>query len=126
MQVGLDKRPGTVLENLVSQWADADFANARDWVHQQPAGPGKDQMLVRVAFTQSRGAPAEAARLIEDQIPPGPTREEAVMMVLHQWANQDLLAAATWAAGFPSGSLRERAIVELENVAHFQSGSMTQ
>jgi hypothetical protein len=44
------------------------------------------------AYVMSQTDPASAANLVINQIPPGPSQNEAVMTVLNQWANQDLNA----------------------------------
>jgi hypothetical protein len=113
----LQDRPGAVLANLVQQWAVADPASALAWATTQPEGEQRDECMARVALAYSRSLPVDAARLVVEQIPAGATQTESVMMVLHQWANQDLAAAASWVDAFPDGPLRVRAVSELEGIS---------
>jgi hypothetical protein len=117
---GLQDRPGAVVQNLVQQWAVADLPSALAWTTKQPNGEQRDEYMARVALEYSRRMPADAARLVVDQIPPGPAQTESAMTVLHQWAIQDLPAAAAWVAKFPDGPLRTRAVAELEGIARAQ------
>ena len=115
-QHGLEKAPGAVMENLVQQWAAQDFSSAESWVKQAPAGEQRDNMFARLALVQSQTAPADAAQIVVQQIPPGPVQDEAAMSVLTQWATRDLAGATAWVKSFPSGALRERAEKELANI----------
>jgi hypothetical protein len=114
---GLQDRPGAAVQNLVQQWAAADLPSALAWTMKQPDGEQRDECMARVALAYSRRMPADAARLVVDQIPPGPAQTESAIMVLHQWAKQDLPAAAAWVAMFPDGPLRTRAVAELEGIS---------
>jgi hypothetical protein len=104
------------MANLVQQWADQDLRSAYVWTLGQPAGDGRTAMLSRVALVWSKTAPAEAAEIVVNQMPPGPQQTEAVMSVLHQWALRDPGATIKWVERFPPGPLRERAITELEGL----------
>jgi hypothetical protein len=117
----LGQGSGAVLENLAQQWADRDFPAAHTWVLGQPAGDLRDELVGRVAFVWSHREPAEAARLVVEQIPPGPVQTEAAMSVLHQWAQLDFAAATGWVEQFPKNSLRERAQYELAGIARYRS-----
>jgi hypothetical protein len=107
------------LENLAQLWAAKDLPAALDWVRGLPAGDQRDQALARVAFIQSQTDPADAARLVVEEIPPGDAQNEAVISVLHQWALQDWDGAAVWVASFLEGSLRESSMSELAAVASY-------
>jgi len=117
----LGQGSGAVLENLAQQWADTDLPAAYSWALGQPAGEQRDELVGRVAFVWSRSEPAEAARLVAEQIPPGPVQTEAAMSVLHQWGQLDFAAANVWAEQFPENSIRERARNELAGIALYQS-----
>lgn len=117
----LGQGSGAVLENLAQQWADRDFPAAYSWALGQPAGGLRDELVGRVAFVWSHREPAEAARLVVEQIPPGPVQTEAAMSVLHQWAQLDFAAATGWVEQFPKNSIRERAQYELAGIARHQS-----
>lgn len=116
----LDEQPGAIMENLVQQWAATDLSSALDWANSQPASGQHDGFTMRIAYVMSKTDPADAANLVVNQIPPGPAQDEAVMTVLNQWANQNLVAATVWVKGFPEGPLQERAIKELEGIVKYQ------
>jgi hypothetical protein len=116
----------TLLENMVHQWADLDTTAARTYALSKPAGEPRDRLLSRVAFVLSKENPADAAKLVAEQISPGELQNEAAISVLHQWALRDTNAAAAWAQLFPDSALRDRAFTELQNiVAVPQAGSGT-
>jgi hypothetical protein len=106
-----------LLENLVHQWADQDEPAARDYALNRPAGEERDRLLGRVAFVLSKENPAEAARLVAEQISPGEIQNEAAISVLHQWLLRDTYSAAAWAQLFSASPIRERALKEAENVS---------
>lgn len=116
------QQPEDVMENLVQQWSASDVASALVWANSQPAGEPRDQFLQRVAFVLSQTDPSDAAGLVMEQIPSGPVQDEAMMTVLHQWANQDLAAAVKWAQNFPfrNTALQERAVAELEGIQKYR------
>jgi hypothetical protein len=102
-----------VLENLVAQWAAADAYAALSWVEHRPAGEARDALMSRVAFAMAAAEPHEAARLVEEQMAPGRSQEEAAASVVHQWWLRDPAAATAWVEALPLGPLRERARQEL-------------
>jgi len=105
-----------VLENLVQQWAGHDDAAASDYALNKPLAEQRDRLLQRIAFTRAQNDPAQAANLVAEKISPGEIQTEAAISVLHQWALRDTRAAAAWAQSFPEGTLRARAIQEVENL----------
>lgn len=113
---GVDQQTTGVMENLVQQWAAADLRGAYAWAADQPAGEPRSALLARVAFIWSQSTPADAAKMVVEQIPPGDTQTEAVMTVLHQWAMRDPSTALEWVRRFPESPLRARAITELEGI----------
>ncbi len=116
----LGLRDDGVVVNLAGEWAARNGAAADAWALQQPSSPLRDQLIQRVAFVQARTDPAEAAILVVEQIPAGPTQAEAVISVVNQWAQLDPAGASAWVAGFPPGSLRERALSEVRGMAASQ------
>ena len=106
-----------VLENVTQQWAEQDTSAAYAWAASKPPGEERDQLLGRIAYTESKTKPDDAARLVALQISPGATQDEAAISVLYQWSIQDVKAAMAWAQSFPEGSFRDRAIKEVEGVA---------
>lgn len=118
------KNSSLALENFIQLWAMADVRTACEWVHQLPASPVRDALMVRVAFSGSRIDPAEAACLVVEEIPPGAVQEEAAVMVLHQWALQDAPAAAAWVGLFPDDAFRERLLDELRGITDYHRASL--
>jgi hypothetical protein len=107
-----------LLENLTAQWATEDLSAACDWVTRQPAGELRDRLMLHVALVWSKSDPAEAARLVLNQIPAGDNQNEAIISVVYQWALQDKEEAKAWVELFPEGVLRQRALNEIMNSAH--------
>ena len=105
-----------LLENLVHQWADQNEPAARAYAMSKPIGEERDRLLGRVAFTRSKENPIEAAKLVAEWISPGEVQNEAAISVLHQWAFRDSNAALAWAASFPEGTVRDRALNEMANI----------
>jgi hypothetical protein len=117
----LGQGPGTVLDNLTEQWAEADFHAAYGWVEAKPAGPARDALVARVAFVWSKSQPSEAAQWLVEETEPGPDQQEAIMTVVHQWGEKDMAGASAWVAQFPAGDFRNRAMSELQGIASVQN-----
>jgi len=109
----LDQAPGAVVENLAQQWAAADLAAAREWIDAQPPSDFRSDLAARIGFLWAQTDAKAAAQYVLREITPGPVQEEAVISVLHQWAQQDAASALAWAQTFPSGDLRDRALHEV-------------
>jgi hypothetical protein len=105
-----------LLENLLHQWAERDEWAASTYASSKVPGEERDRLLSRVAFVRSKLNPAEAAKLVAEQISPGEIQNEAAISVLHQWALLDANAALSWAQLFPDEGLRARALTEVENM----------
>ena len=113
-----------LLENLTAQWATEDIPAAFDWVNQLPPGDLRDKLVLHIALVCSKIDPAEAARLVLNQIPPGGNQNEAIISVVYQWAVQDKEEANAWVQLFPEGSLRQRAMNEITTIVSYkQPGS---
>ena len=54
--------------------------------------------------------------MVAQQIPSGAIQDEAAISVLYQWALKDPQAAMRWAQSFSAGTLRDRAINEVQNI----------
>jgi len=102
------------LSNLAQRWAESDLSAVLGWTDSLPPGPQRDQLTARAAFIQSQANPAEAAQLVLDRIPRGEAQTEALISVVHQWAQRDPVAASAWVERMPDALLRERATQELE------------
>jgi len=114
------QQPAPVMENLVQQWAGKDVPAATVWANNQPAGDNRNELFQRIGYVLSQNDPRNAANLVVEQIPAGPAQNEAVMSVLHQWANKDMLGAVDWVKTFPESAFRERALQELEGIETYQ------
>jgi len=110
-----ETQPG-LLENLTAQWATHDLQASHDWVLQQEPGEWRDGLMERVAFIGSQSNPVAAARIVTQEMTPGQIQTETAISVLHQWALRDVNAAAAWAATFPEGPLRQRAMNDIEGI----------
>ncbi|RYD23162.1 MAG: hypothetical protein EOP88_05230 [Verrucomicrobiaceae bacterium] len=110
-----------VTENLAHLWAAQDFPAAATWIKARPAGEQREQLVMRLALVRSATAPAEAARLVVDEIPEGHVQTEAVISVIYQWARRDMAGAREWVGLFPESALRTRAENELSNIAAYQT-----
>ncbi|MBU6411678.1 MAG: hypothetical protein KGR98_14935, partial [Verrucomicrobia bacterium] len=119
-KLNLNANSDGAMQNLMQQWASADASSALTWTLAQPAGDERDALVDRVAFIMSQTDPSDAANVVINDMPPGSAQDQAVMSVLHQWALQDVIGAADWVATFPPGSLRDRALSELEDIEHYQ------
>ncbi len=123
--IGIAERNGLdateVADNLAQQWATQDFTAAAAWIRERPAGERREQMIMRLALVQSATAPAEAARMVVEEIPEGHIQTEAVISVIYQWARRDMAGAREWVGLFPESDLRTRAENELSNIAAYQT-----
>ena len=112
-----------LLGTVAQIWAEQDIQSATAWALAKPDGEQRDLLLQRISFAESKTDPVEAARLIAEQMSPGPTQNEAAISVLYQWAQTDAAAALTWAESFPAGDLRDRAIKEVKNVSAYAAAA---
>lgn len=116
---GFDREPNSLLDVLAVEWARQDFSTALNWTRQLPKGETREQLTGRLAQVLAHRDPVHATRLVLE-MSPGPVLEEAAISVLHQWSLRDLEAATGWAVRFAEGTLRERALAELEASARAQ------
>jgi len=103
--------------SLISQWAGQDFDRAYQWTRTQEPGAWRDDMLARLAYVRAQTDPIAAARLVATDMSASPTRDEAVISVIHQWALRDARGAAFWAQSLPDEILRQRASAEIAGLA---------
>jgi hypothetical protein len=104
-----------LLENLVHQWAERNESAAAAYAKAKPPSDLRNRLLGRVAYIQAKTHPAEAAALVTAQIPPGDIQQNAILSVLHQWGQQDPIAAQAWVKTFPAGDLQNRAMREISH-----------
>lgn len=105
-----------VLSNLVQNWAIKDLEAAKTWVATRPPSLQRDQAVARIAYVMAQSKPGDAAGFVAQEIPSGPMQTEAVISVLHRWAENDPAGATAWAANFSEPVLRDRAIGELAGI----------
>jgi len=120
------QQPDAVKENLVQQWAGKDVPAAMVWANNQPASDARNEVFQRIGYVLSQSDPRDAANLVVEQIPAGAAQDEAVMSVLHQWANKDMMGAVNWVKTFPDSPFRERALQELEGIESYQKALANQ
>jgi hypothetical protein len=118
-QLGLNQTSSAPIEQIIQKWAAADFPAALNWANREPAGEQRELVMERLAFVHAQNQPSAAARLVVEQIPPGPIQIEATISVLHQWALSDFSGASAWVDRFPS-ELQGRARAELDGIARFR------
>lgn len=104
-----------VMENLIAQLSNKDSEAALSWALRRPAGKRRDEAVARVAFALSASQPAEAGRVVEELMSPGPAQIEAAASVANQWVQRDAAAAAAWAETLPPGAVRDRVRQEISN-----------
>jgi hypothetical protein len=107
---------GYVLDNVVQQWAERDFASAQAYVSNLARSPDRDRLVARVALVEAKTHPANAATHVASQISPGQIQADAAIAVLHQWLEQDRSSALAWLDKFPRGEVRDRALDEIDAV----------
>jgi hypothetical protein len=117
---GLESIDAGVILGITQRWATADWAGAVKWATSRSPGESRDQVMARIAFVRSKNAPVEAAELVAKEIRSDAVRDEAIISVLQQWGQRDMAHAFEWASKFPSGSLRERAMAELDGIRRYQ------
>lgn len=113
---GADEASDGLLENLAMQWADRETTSAMEWVRSQPSVEWKERLVARVAYVLAKTDPCAAACRVAEDMTPGTAQNEAVISVVHQWAQIDPEAAARWVDELPSGALQERALSELAGI----------
>lgn len=116
----LDLSSQTVTRNLARQWMSYDLPAAAEWIKSRSAGEEREQMIMILALVQAETRPAEAGRLVVEEIPEGPVQTEAVISVIYQWAKLDPSGARAWVGLFPESPLRDRAESELSHIASFR------
>jgi hypothetical protein len=121
---GLNERRNVILGSLVQQWTSQDLQGAIDWADNYPVGRMRDDLFSHIALAECETAPVESARLVAQQISPGPVQDEAVIQILQRWARLDLSAAVTWAEQFPSSRLRDRAAETVSRLVNFHGEDM--
>ncbi len=105
-QFGIGRNDGTV-DRIVQLWATEKLQEALSWAEGQLPGTQRDQILARIATVQAETAPADAATTALTQITVGPTQDDTVAQVVHQWATQDPDAASAWVDALPNGHIRD-------------------
>ena len=106
-----------VLTNLAQQWAVKDLASAYDWIAKQSDDDQRNALGTGLTLVWSKTDPVAAAQFVVQRMTPGLAQDNAVIMVLHQWALIDQPGATIWAREFPEGPLRDTALNELANMA---------
>lgn len=111
------------VEHMAQMWATENLDAALKWVHGQPPGPRRDQLLARMVVAQAARDPLAAANDASGKLPAGSLRDEAVLGVVRQWAFSDPEAAAAWVERIPERPLRERARRDLAAIVQQSLGT---
>lgn len=108
---------GHLLQLLTAKDPDS----AIRWAGQQTDASIREAAFADIALRHAEAAPEAAARLVAEQLPPGPLQDEAALAVLHQWILRDPAGARAWVEIFPAGSLLETAEAELAAAAAYSA-----
>jgi hypothetical protein len=107
--------PG-LLNALILRWAERDFSGALEWTRTQPLDAGRDDILAHLAYLRSISAPAAAAEIAATEIAGPRARAEAILSVVHQWAQRAPEEALAWSERLADADLRRRALDEIAAV----------
>ena len=116
------ERAELTLRSLSREWAMKDLESALTWVSSRGPGEGRDGLFYEMALSAAARDPQRGARIVAEQISPGPIQSAAALAVLDEWAQSDLVAASEWMSQFPSGQTRDHAMLHLGRMAFYQSG----
>ncbi|MBW8782591.1 MAG: hypothetical protein JF599_12010 [Verrucomicrobia bacterium] len=117
----LDENPNGLLEGLISRWATTDLPAACQWAVTQSAGQQRDNLIESIALTVFDTDPVKATQLVFEQIPAGEHQNKTILALLSRIAFQDPDMAPSWVAALSQGSLRDRAIEQLNNIQNRQN-----
>lgn len=112
-----------LIASLMTRWAAQDFDGAYEWTRTQESGAWRNDILGRLAYLRAQTDPIAAARIVVTDIPAGPSYDEAIISVVHQWALKDTEAAGLWARSFDNELLRQRASAEVAGIVTASSSS---
>lgn len=117
LELAGDERPlqGQLLQLLAAKDPEA----ALRWAGKQTDAATRQTAFARIALGHAEASPEEAARLVAEQLPPGPLQDETALAVLHQWILRDPAGARAWVGIFPDGSLLKIAESELAAAAAY-------
>ncbi len=96
-------------EYLVQAWAAEDDEAALAHAQAEPAGELRSRLVARVAWVRAGSDPVGAASLVLMEINQPELRDEAVIAIVHRWAQRDAAAAKAWLSAWPASPLRDRA-----------------
>lgn len=104
--------------SVVRVWAsvDRDPPAARTWVLRQPQSGERERLVAAFARARAVEAPAEAAKLVLDEIAPGALRDGAFQDVLREWAPFDPTAVRSWIDHLSDPAARAWAKARLDHV----------
>ena len=81
------------LQQLLSQWLEADFSGAEAWIKQLPPGQFRNQAFSQLASKLAETNPQAALALL-DNIPAGQNRQQMLWPIFNQWATKSPVDAA--------------------------------
>jgi len=101
-------------DNLIARaagvWATQDGESATAWARTVSDQTLRSMVLAEVAISRAELDPAGAATLAVTGLPPGETRQRAVIGVLQRWMLVDPAGGKEWIESFPEGSVRSAAL----------------
>lgn len=99
-------QPGEEAIALIERWAQRNPAEAAHWVVANLSGDAFDAELVASVFAVwAREVPHEAADYV-GQIPPGRTRDAAIVATVSIWGRNDPDTAAAWTEQIPADEIK--------------------
>jgi hypothetical protein len=105
--------PSGVLEGIVQQWAEKNYAEALAWSETLSPGARRDLVLQRLVFVRANQDPMDAARLADAAFVDSDKRSDALASIALSWGSRDPKSAREWASTL-EGHARERVDAELD------------
>ncbi|MES2476597.1 MAG: hypothetical protein V4640_12510 [Verrucomicrobiota bacterium] len=105
------------LVHAVSQWASEAPDEAVAWIADVPSGELRDWLACAIVTAIGENQPAQAATLIDTELPAGLPRNHAIVSLAQRWAQRSPDDARRWLAQLPQApahdeALREIAVIE--------------
>jgi hypothetical protein len=121
---GLPESPArqTAFTQVAIAWADHNLGAAADWVQALPEGELKQTVTLTLGYEDAR-TDGLAALVLAAPLPATPRRTELLVHAIRQWAGEDHVEAAAWAAKVRDPLLRHNLIAAVAVAAAEQDGN---
>lgn len=96
-----------MMVNAATQLATQEPDLAAKWASGLPSSRLRDRMLSQVAAVWGESDPRAASIMVLEQLSAGVARNNALVGIVQRWVQLQPEAAASWAATFPEGALRD-------------------